>query len=334
MGDFLGGAAEAPMAEAPPMEAPVADVPPMDAMGTAPQGPMDMLGGLAQAPIQMLGGLGGLLGGGLAPQPMNNMAPSSLQPLSGPLSNPLGNPLNSPLGNIPNNTIPTNTMDNQILGRTDASMQPLAKPVEMAASKPVSVGANNTYPDTLTKKYEAGGDPGKIAMMKGDLGGASYGLYQYSAKMGSLQEFLKATPYGQQFKGLKPGSSAFNNKWRRIAKNDPGFGKAQSEYFKKNFYGPVRARADKLGLPNNRAVNNALWSTAAQHGPGGARKIVSRIARPGMSTSQTLRAIYDKRSSIFRNSKYYSKTPARRNIRDNVIKRFRRELKDAMRLTK
>ncbi len=135
---------------------------------------------------------------------------------------------------------------------------------------------------------------------------------------------------GGQFKGLTPGSSAFDSKWKEVAGADPEKFKAiEAKELARTSYDPVRSKADGLGVPNTPAVNNVLWSTAVQHGQGGANKILSQAWKPGMSEKAFIDNVYDKRTSIFENSKHYNSTPAAMRIKDSVVNRFQQEKRDA-----
>lgn len=119
--------------------------------------------------------------------------------------------------------------------------------------------------------FESGkGGAGTISSGNGDFGGKSYGSYQLSSKAGTLQEFLKQSPYGQQFSGLAAGSPEFDRKWKELA-GDKGFGAAQHDFIKTTHFDPaMKALADqgvdvqKLGP----AAMDALWSTSVQFGAG------------------------------------------------------------------
>lgn len=106
-----------------------------------------------------------------------------------------------------------------------------------------------------------------ISTGKGDRGGVSYGAYQLSTKMGTLQEYLDQSPYGEQFKGLTPATPAFNAKWKELAKTDAGFAREQHDFIGRSHYGEQAARLKSEGVDlsdRGRAVQDALWSTSVQ----------------------------------------------------------------------
>ena len=111
--------------------------------------------------------------------------------------------------------------------------------------------------------------PGTVSTGAGDNGGVSYGSYQLSTNMRTINEFLRYNPeYGEKFKGLKPGTDAFNNKWRALAKADPtGFHDAQHDFIKHSHYDVQVERLKEAGIDLSQrgaAVQDMLWSTSVQ----------------------------------------------------------------------
>src|SRR5262249_26107349 len=134
----------------------------------------------------------------------------------------------------------------------------------------------------LSKKYEVGkGGPETISSGKGDAGGVSYGTYQLTTA--NVGGFVKKY-YAKEFKGLKPATKAFNDKWKDLAKPDKTFGKKQHAYIKATHYDPVTAslkKNQKLDVETRSdTLRNVVWSTAVQHGTGGAPNIVKTALAP------------------------------------------------------
>lgn len=131
-------------------------------------------------------------------------------------------------------------------------------------------------------RYESSGlGAGVISTGKGDHGGVSYGAYQLSTKMGTLQEYLSQSPYGEQFKGLAPATPAFNAKWKELAKSDPGFAQDQHDFIGRSHYGEQVAALKSAGIDlsdRGRAVQDALWSTSVQF-----RGLTPRIFAKGIA---------------------------------------------------
>lgn len=252
---------------------------------------------------------------------------SSLVPAQLGMSPVQANPLESSLPRVPKvpGTEPSANGRSSSIGDLSAPAQQ-NQLQQSRASQPTSTNFG-----ALSTKYETGNrGPGFISDTAGDKGGASYGDYQLAANAGSLSGFLKETKYGSQFKGLTPASSSFNTKWKQVARTDSDFGVAHYNYIDKRNYQPVRKAADALGVPSTNAVNQALFSTGVQHGSGGGRSIVQKIYKQGMSEPEFINALYDKRSSIFENSKYYNSSASRRKQRAGVLNRFKNERQDAL----
>lgn len=127
-----------------------------------------------------------------------------------------------------------------------------------------------------SEKFESGGNgAGAVSTGKGDRGGASYGTYQLASKTGTLDKFLQESGYAAQFQGLVPASPEFNAKWKQIAKNDPSFGGAQHDFMRATHFEPAMKALKDAGIDltnHGPAVQDALWSTATQFGPGSAKK--------------------------------------------------------------
>ncbi|MGG6462019.1 peptidoglycan-binding domain-containing protein [Solilutibacter silvestris] len=137
-----------------------------------------------------------------------------------------------------------------------------------------------------SKQYETGGR-GANTVSSGidDPGGVSYGSYQMTSQSkaqdgtvvigGTVAAFLKSTKYGEEFKGLTPGSADFSAKWKEVAKTDPSFAEEQHDYIKRTHYDKLVDRLKDKGLDlsdRGHAVQDAMWSTAVQYGPGSDKK--------------------------------------------------------------
>ena len=116
--------------------------------------------------------------------------------------------------------------------------------------------------------YESGAaGPGAVSTGKGDHGGVSYGSFQLSTKMGTLQEYLDQSAYKDQFKGLTPATPAFDEKWKALGKNDPGFGADQKDFIGRSHYNEQDKALKAAGIDlsgRGMAVQDAVWSTSVQ----------------------------------------------------------------------
>ncbi|MMZ47355.1 hypothetical protein D1872_89990 [compost metagenome] len=195
---------------------------------------------------------------------------------------------------------------------------------------------------SLSKKYESNGNPGTIANNKGDIGGASYGSYQIATNTGTMNSFLKFVQKTdpktyKALSGKKPGSSAFNSAWKSLAAKDPkGFEELQHKFVEGTHYQPAVASVLKAtGLDvrsRSKAVQDALWSTAVQHGPGGAERIFKNAKiNPVLSDDEIIKRIYKERAANGGMKYFPSSSPA---IRASVVKRFAKEQRDALAMLK
>jgi hypothetical protein len=178
-----------------------------------------------------------------------------------------------------------------------------------------------------SKVFESGkGGAGTVSTGKGDNGGASYGTYQLSSKMGTLQKFLAQSPYGDQFAGLAPGSPEFNAKWKEIAKNDPTFGGAQHDFIKRTHYDPMVAGLKKDGIDisgRGAGVKDAVWSTSVQFG--GDSKLIQR-ALNGKDASKMSDAEFISKTQDYKvanNDSLFRKSSA--NVRAGTLARAESE---------
>ncbi|HSA81665.1 MAG TPA: LysM peptidoglycan-binding domain-containing protein [Geminicoccaceae bacterium] len=202
---------------------------------------------------------------------------------------------------------------------------------------------------SLSSKYETGGrGPGTVSTGIGDAGGVSYGSYQMTSKPngGTVARFVGAAdfPWRERFAGLASGAAGFSTQWKALAAEaHEAFFEAQHEYIKRTHFDPlVRKVAAEDGLEVTTrapAVQDAVWSTAVQHGPN--TPVVHRaiVAAGGAAALQPadlerdrrlIVAIYGERGR--RNEAgglvYFSRNS--KAVQDGVARRFRDEERDAL----
>ncbi len=237
-------------------------------------------------------------------------------------------------------------------------------PSNPVASNPVSpISTDNTQPlpskpvtsagalgqaladalGALSAKYETGGrGPGTVSTGAGDPGGVSYGSYQMATKMGTVARFIAQAGFkwARDFQGLAPGTAQFTAVWKRIAAEQTSdFQHAQHSYIKATHYDLLCAKIfseNKVDInTRSRAVQDAVWSTAVQHG--GATPIIGRaIATLKCDCSdptydkQLICAIYAERGRKKPDGKlaYFSKSSP--TVQAGVARRFRDEQADAL----
>jgi Phage tail lysozyme len=135
----------------------------------------------------------------------------------------------------------------------------------------------------VSRPYESGGKGvHTVSSGKHDPGGVSYGEHQLASRTGTMGEYLKspeAAPFAHYFKGMKPGSSRFNETYKKVAADNPeAFASSQHAYIKRTHYDPLEEHAKKLGFDTEHPrVKETLFSMGVQHG--GAKSIVSRAKK-------------------------------------------------------
>ncbi len=152
----------------------------------------------------------------------------------------------------------------------------------------------------LARKYESNGDPACVADNAGDLGGVSYGLYQFASKVGAVDAFVKwlcnypdaaLANYGKVLAAHKVNSDAFIKQWKELGTIDPGnFGRLQDEYIKVQYYDVAAKKLiDKYFNVNKHtdALKAVVFSRAVQNGPSGCAKLftlaVQKLGYPNLS---------------------------------------------------
>lgn len=138
---------------------------------------------------------------------------------------------------------------------------------------------------SVSAQYESNGDPGSISGGNGDLGGASYGAYQFAGTYDVPLTFAKWCVSSGNNKTVgnalvsayeKDGNTfgqTFKAQWIAIADEDAeGFLRLQRLYVKEQYYQPaVKALATYFQLDiadYGIAFKNAVWSRTLQHGLG------------------------------------------------------------------
>lgn len=174
---------------------------------------------------------------------------------------------------------------------------------------------------------EESGGRGIDAISSGvdDPGGVSYGPHQLSSKSGTMAAYLRSSKFKDDFDGLQPGTPEFNDQYAQVAKMFPReFAEDQRQYIERTHYVPLRRYASREGVPDNRAINEALYSMGVQHG--GARRIVDMALAKydGNDPSKLINALYDARRDYVK--KLHLKTEP------SLMNRYDRELKAVLAL--
>lgn len=202
----------------------------------------------------------------------------------------------------------------------------------------------------LAAKFESGAD-GIAAIGYDGKGGTSYGKYQIASRVGTMSAFLnyledKAPDLAARLKGAGPANTGSRrgrmpSEWQKIAAEEPGrFEALQSDFIRTSHFEPaMQAIAATTGVAFERlpeAYQEVLFSTAVQHGPSGATRIVSQAlqkvdaeklhnqAGPSgrKAGEQLICRIYDLRAGQFLSSTSH--------VRSAVRSRLRQEMREAL----
>jgi hypothetical protein len=221
-------------------------------------------------------------------------------------------------------------------GTAGATNQPGAT----AASGGASSGAIGTGLGAVAEKYEsAGRGSGTVGWDK--MGGTSYGKKQISSKTGAMTDYLKfldKTGKGDVAKqlreaGIEKDTGSTSGKavdvWKKLAA-EGALGDSEGEFLKtQSFDVAKKGIKDKdlqARIDSSRGLQEMLYSTAVQHGPGGAMKIMNSVFKKGMSDEELVKAVYKERGTKFGGSTA--------NVQAGVAKRFVSEEQDIMGLLK
>lgn len=187
------------------------------------------------------------------------------------------------------------------------------------ATTAVSFDPNAMLGDA-TARWESG-NAGVNTVAWDSTGGTSYGKWQLSAKRGSMQEYLqwmlkqggekaaiaqRILAAGPIETGGKTGAAVDAYK-REAAANGQLLEDTQREFLFQNHYVPALNKLSpdlQKRIGDSKALQEALWSTAIQHGAGGAGSIWRKVfaANPNASNEELLRAIYEYRGTQFGSS--------------------------------
>lgn len=170
---------------------------------------------------------------------------------------------------------------------------------------------------TLARKYESSGNPACVADNTGDLGGISYGLYQFASNVGTVDEFVKwlckypdpaLANYGKVLAQYNVNSADFIEQWQELGTVDAGnFGRLQDEYIKLKYYDVAAKKlADRYYTVNKHtnAIKAVILSRSVQNGASGCADLFeiacSKMGYPNLSyiddkrfDKDLINAIYD-----------------------------------------
>ncbi len=188
-------------------------------------------------------------------------------------------------------------------------------------------------------KYESNVNPGAISNASGDIGGKSYGVWQFSSKTGSLDSFISSLKTkdkeiyskltGAKAKDGNKFGENFDATWISIAlSNKDKFSKLQQNSIKKNYYDTAAlALKTKYGFDISKkgeALKESLLSTVVQHGVGGTLSVFSKLNLKN-SDGNIINDLYNERQKV---NIYFKDSSA--EIKQSVYNRFTREKQDML----
>lgn len=210
---------------------------------------------------------------------------------------------------------------------------------------------------SLAVGHESGGDPGNIS--RDTSGSKSYGLFQFNNMGGkgtanTFMSGLKAT-HPKLYEALgggkyAVGSAEFDKAFKETA-GGPMRGEmvqAQQEHFAASYKAPIEEKlkgsAVHAALGGNKAFQEVMLSTAIQHGPGGANRIlreawgmVDKNTAPQAQLEQFITTTYQLRGrpGEFKTALSEQKDDAaRQRFMDGLRGRFSREATQALALAR
>jgi len=188
-------------------------------------------------------------------------------------------------------------------------------------------------------KYESDLNPEAISNTSGDIGGKSYGVWQFSSETGSLDSFINSLNGSSKefYSKLTEAKAKDGNKfgenfdatWTSIAtSNKDEFLKLQQDSIKQNYYDVAAlALKTKYGFDiskKSEALKESLLSTAVQHGASGTLSVFSKL-NLNKSDGNIINDLYNERQKV---NVYFKDSSAA--VKQSVYNRFTREKQDML----
>ncbi|MEE4355299.1 MAG: hypothetical protein V2I97_02460 [Desulfococcaceae bacterium] len=188
--------------------------------------------------------------------------------------------------------------------------------------------------------FESGTSAGK-AVGYDAAGGTSYGLYQIASRPGTMERFLnyleiREPGWAHRLRASGPADTGSRKGdmprvWKEIAsENEARLNRLQYEFIRSTHYTPAENQiARKCGIQigeRTSLLQEALWSTAVQHGPGGAAAIfqsaVNELRNGGSHISD--RSLIEQVYEIRKERAGYAADPA---LKESLLRRYEEEKK-------
>jgi len=170
---------------------------------------------------------------------------------------------------------------------------------------------------------------GVVGYTKGDIGGMSAGIYQFT-KDAQLR-FLREYGFMKEFEGVRFGTPEWRKRWQEVAsKYGERFAKAQQEFAIREYFAPGAAIAEQFGINvgGSRALQEMIFARTVQQGAGGFRSVLRNAFRGmtpeqvrAMSSEEIITKVYD--HLIANVDKYWASSAP--NVRESVRRRLIKE---------
>jgi hypothetical protein len=155
--------------------------------------------------------------------------------------------------------------------------------------------------------------------------------------MNSFLNYLKSADQSiyNAFAGKTVGGTTFDAAWKSIAAKQPEkFEQLQHDFIQNSHFAPAVSKVEKaIGLnvsDRSTALQDVLWSTAVQHGSGGAATVFKNAGiTSGMTDQEIILRIYAERAKDNGKKYFASSSDA---VRNSVVNRFKSELQDALKM--
>lgn len=182
---------------------------------------------------------------------------------------------------------------------------------------------------SVSAKWESRSDSSAVGYDR--VGGTSYGKYQLSSATGTFDDFIswvEQQPGGEEVaeRLRAAGEANTGNKkgkvpeeWKKLVKEGK-MGELEHKFIKETHYDPVFEQLSpdlQARINKSRSLQDALWSTAVQHGVNNTPGIFKKIYKKDMSDTELIQALYDERSTRFPSSN--------KAVQNSIVRRYNSE---------
>lgn len=209
---------------------------------------------------------------------------------------------------------------------------------------------SNSQLGYISAREESNGDPGAVGLNPNDKGGASFGVWQLSSKMGSVDEFLdfiknkNSEIYVILTEAKKQDKNTFGEnfieKWKEVADNYyDTFYELQRSFIKRNYFDSFSTLVKKNNLNIDylldfNSTSNMIWSTSVQHGADGAVNIFKKIPL-ATNIEDIIAKVYEERLNIIAKSYPPNSTnPGVVSLYNGIKNRLENEKNEILRIYK